>query len=289
MEQEEIKWLHKQLDERTISLMERESDLADRMEEIEAQKEELTAAIEELEQKNRTLESTLQELKERNHELDQILYRASHDLRSPITSIVGILNLLEHEPLSRNQKECYVHIRDKASQMDELLKSLSTLAKAITNDVHFTKVNVDQLVRTCLVDLKYMPNFSDVVIRTDFFGNAEFCTDRLLVGILIKNIVANSLTFRKPAVAGLIHIVATTTDNYLEVEVIDDGEGISDAIQDHIFTIFYRGSERSTGSGLGLYIVRKIVDHLHGHIQWSSGDVTRFKFVLPSAPESSFA
>ncbi len=287
MEQEEIKWLHSQLDERTISLMERESDLADRMEEIEAQKEELTAAIEELEGKNKTLETTLQELKERNHELDQILYRASHDLRSPITSIVGILNLLEHEPQSKVQQECYDHIRDKSSQMDELLKSLSTLAKAITNDVHFTKMNVDQLVRSCIGDLKYMPNFSTVIIRTEFFGNAEICSDRLLVGIVIKNLLANSLTFRDPSETGTITIHTTTTDSYLEVEVSDDGEGVADSIQDYIFNIFYRGSERSTGSGLGLYIVRKIVDHLHGHIQHTTNGVTRFKIVIPNTSCSS--
>src|SRR5688572_16348727 len=133
VEQDETKRLSDLLDERTMALMERESDLADRMEEIEAQKEELTAAVEELSRQNIKLEYALDELRERNRELDQILYRASHDLRSPITSIVGILNVLEYEPLTDLQVECFAHIRDRSLQMDELLGSLSILAKTISN------------------------------------------------------------------------------------------------------------------------------------------------------------
>jgi signal transduction histidine kinase len=284
VEQKEIQRLIALLDERTMALMERESDLADRMEELEAQKEELTAAVEELESKNKMLESALEKLKERNQELDQILYRASHDLRSPITSIVGILNLLEHEPLSVIQKKCFEHIRDKSSQMDELLKSLSTLAKTISNDIHFSKVSLDLAIRNCLNDLRYFPDFSSAVIRSETEGLHEVNTDRLLVCIIIKNLVTNSLTFRDPSKDGMILIRSTGFDSYFEIEITDDGEGIADSIKDKIFDMFYRGSERSTGSGLGLYIVRKIVDQLKGHIQFTSGDgLTRFKVVLPQA------
>lgn len=282
MEDREIERLSALLDQRTMALMERESDLADRMEEIEAQKEELTAAVEELDTKNKALEATLKDLKERNQELDQILYRASHDLRSPITSIVGILNVLEHEPLSENQKECFGHIRDKSVQMDEVLKSLSTLAKTISNDIHFSTVHLDAAIRSCINDLRYLPNFSSVVIRTETTGISHVTTDKLLVCIIIKNLLANALTFRHSAPEGLILIQSTIRDSYFEIEITDDGEGISEAIADKIFNMFYRGSELSTGPGLGLYIVKKIVDQLNGHIQFTTTNgLTRFKVVLP--------
>ena len=262
--------------------MERESDLADRMEEIEAQKEELTAVVEELARQNLKLETTLEELTERNRELDQILYRASHDLRSPITSIMGILNILEYEPISETQAKCFAHIRDKSSQMDELLKSLSILAKTISNDVHFSIVNPDQLIRGCIADLKFTPNFSRVIIRTDT-PPGEVITDHLLLSIVVRNILSNALTFRDPKKAGLIFIRSLVTETYFEIEVVDDGDGISEAAKIHIFDMFYRASERSTGSGLGLYIVRKVMNHLEGHIEFSSeNNSTRFKIVLPN-------
>jgi signal transduction histidine kinase len=283
VEQDEIRKLSALLDQRTMALMARESDLADRMEEIASQKEELTAAIEELARQNNKLETALEELKERNREVDQILYRASHDLRSPITSIVGILNLLEYEPLTETQKEFFLHIRDKAGQMDELLKSLSILAKTISNDVHFSSVNLDQLIRGCISDLQFAANFSSVVIRTETDSCKTVITDRLLVSIVIKNLLSNSLTFREPDEDGFILIKANTFKNNFQIEVIDNGEGIPELIQNHIFDMFYRGSLRSTGSGLGLYIVRKVMNHLKGNIEFSSANgVTTFKIILPS-------
>ena len=284
---EDINRLSALLDARTMALMERESDLADRMEEIEAQKEELTAAVDELHAKNKVLESALAELKERNQELDQILYRASHDLRSPITSIIGILNLLTREPLTPALQECFRHIRDQSAHMDELLKSLSTLSKTISNDIHYTRVNLEDLVRSCLKDLQYLPDFSSVAIRSEMRGLPEVNTDKLLLSILIKNLVTNALMFRHPTRAGWVLIRLTGLDSYLEMEVIDNGEGIPDVVKDRVFDMFYRGSERSTGSGLGLYIVRKIVDQLRGHIQFTSDEgLTRFKVVLPQAVEN---
>jgi signal transduction histidine kinase len=284
VEDKEIERLSALLDQRTMALMERESDLADRIEEIEAQKEELTAAVEELDSRNKTLEAALEALRERNHELDQILYRASHDLRSPITSIVGILNVLDHEALTEIQKKCFGHIRDKSSQMDELLKSLSTLAKTISNDIHFSKVDLDLSIRSCINDLRFLPNFSTVVIRTEMSERSHVVTDKLLVCIIIKNLVANALTFRDPVKNGLIIIRTAVFDSYFEIEIADDGEGISDSVQDKVFNMFFRGSELSIGSGLGLYIVRKIVDQLKGHIQFTTDqEFTRFKVVLPQA------
>ena len=282
MEDTEIKRLSALLDDRTMTLMARESDLADRMEEIEAQKEELTAAMEELDRRNKILETALEDLKERNQELDQILYRASHDLRSPITSIVGVLNILENESLTEIQKDSFWHIRKRANQMDDLLKSLSTFSKTISNVVHLSKVNLDSIIQGCINELSYLPNFSTVDIRTEKQGLEDFVTDKLLLSIVIKNLVANSITFRNPAKSGVIFIRTTVSEAYLEIEIADDGEGIADSIQDKVFNMFYRGSELSIGPGLGLYIVKRVVNQLMGNIQFTCRDgFTRFKVVLP--------
>ncbi len=282
MDNKEVKDLSTLLDERTMILMERESNLEDRLEEIASQREMLTAAIEEAVDKNSKLLETLGALQERNHELDQILYRISHDLRSPISSIRGVLNILEYEARTDTQQVCFDHIRDKSSQMDELLSSLSILAKTNSNDLHYASTSLEQLIRDCISDLRYAPNFSAVVIRLESKGNKMIFTDRLLVSIALKALLSNALTFRNPSEDGFIQIKATASDSSFEVEITDNGEGISDLIKDQIFNIFYRGSERSIGSGLGLYVARKISDQLKGHIQFNSvSQSTTFKLVLP--------
>lgn len=282
LEVSEIQRLNALLDERTMALMERESDLADRLEEIEAQKEELTAAVEELDLKNKTLESALEKLKERNYELDQILYRASHDLRTPVTSIVGILNVLEYESLGAFQKQCVQHISTKTSQMDDLLKSLTAFSKTISNDVHFSLINLDSTVHSCLHELRHVPNFSSVRIQNEIDKSIYVTTDKMLFMILVKNLVTNSLTFRNPKKEGNIAIRSVMINDCFEIEITDDGEGIADSIKDKIFDMFFRGSELSQGSGLGLYIVKKIVERLNGHIQFTSENgITRFNVILP--------
>jgi signal transduction histidine kinase len=283
VKEEDIQRLSALLDERTMALMERESDLADRMEEIEAQKEELTAAVEELHEKNKSLQAALDELKERNHELDQILYRASHDLRSPVSSIMGVLGVLEYEAATDGQKECFDHIYDRAVQMDELLTSLSSLSKTISNEVHFSTFNLELCLRQCVNQLRHLANFPSVVIRIESTGLEDVTTDQLLFSIVIRNLLKNSITFRDAATEGSVIVRAEASQPGFMVEVIDDGQGIPDDIKENVFNMFYRGSELSAGSGLGLYIVKKIVKRLNGQIRFSSEpQSTTFRIELPN-------
>lgn len=283
MNEEEIKRLKELLDQRTLALSEKENDLAERMEEIESQKEELSAVVEELHSRNKALEVALLELKERNKELDQILYRASHDLRTPVSSIMGVLNLLKYEQMTNNHRECLVHIRTQGVQMDQLLTSLSTLSKTIVNDIHYSTVDLRQCLIACIDELSQIPNFNSVTIRTEINGATEILTDKLLFSIVIRNLLTNSLTFRKATKGGFIHIRTDVSDASVAIEVTDDGEGISEHIKDRIFDMFYRGSELSTGSGLGLYVVKKIVTRLNGSIEFvSDGATTTFRLVLPN-------
>lgn len=282
MTEEDINKITALLDERTMALMERESDLADRMEEIEAQKEELTAAVEELAEKNKVLQLALCELKERNQELDQLLYRTSHDLRSPVASIIGIANLLEPE-IGEGQRQYLQHIYHQTTRMDGLLKSFASLSRTIINEVRFSRFNLDSCLRQCINDLKYMTNFSSVVIRTEVTGLPDAVTDILLFSIIIKNLLANAITFKSEDEEGLVIIRSSATKENITVGIVDNGEGIPANIQDKIFDMFYRGSSKSSGSGLGLYIVKKIVNQLNGRIQFTSKQgATTFEIVIPN-------
>ena len=277
LEEADIKRLTALLDERTMKLMERESELADQFEELTSQKEELTAAVEQVISKN-------VELTERNHELDQILYRASHDLRSPITSMLGILNLIKSESVSDGLMEYYLHMKQMILQLEGVVNTLNLLGRSTQEEIKITPINLHSLIEDEISHLTSLPNFKWIDFRKSITVKNVIQTDEQLLRIAIKSLLANAITFRL-AEQGWIEINVVAEDNRLHLQVKDNGEGIDASIAPKIFDMFYRGSEKSIGQGMGLYLVKKIVNRLHGEIEWeSTSGVTQFRISIPVSP-----
>lgn len=247
-------------------LMAYEREINERTEELEAQKEELTAAIDELVKMNSYLNDTLAELQERNQELDQLVYRASHDFKTPITSTLGLVHLLKMEPMSPMLKE-YVHRIDLSMhQMNDLLKSLSLFTQASLDEVFYESVAVAALAENVKDRLQYLEGFNRVQFKIEIEKDLTFSTDAILLSEALKAIITNAIIFRgfeEPFVS----IKASLVNENLEIVVEDNGEGMTDEVLQKAFAIFYRGSEKSKGSGLGLYMVKKITQRLSGNVQ----------------------
>ena len=260
-----------------MKLMERESELADKFEELEAQKEELTAAVEELMHTNK-------ELTERNQELDAILYRSSHDLKSPLTSMFGVLNLIKSERLPDHLKDYCIHLEQRMQQMNSVINTLTLLGKSVLDEIKLKEISISDLVTDELAQLKYLPNYKWITFEKRFESPDKVFADELLTRILIRSLLSNAIVFR-PATTGNVFISVTTTNQVLNVVVKDDGEGISTEVAPKIWDMFYRGSERSIGQGMGLYLVKKIIHRLHGSIWYQHQEgFTIFEFSVPLAP-----
>ncbi|HRJ31173.1 MAG TPA: HAMP domain-containing sensor histidine kinase [Cyclobacteriaceae bacterium] len=277
MNEEEINKLTELLNERTMKLMERESELADRFEELEAQKEELTAAVEELIEKNNLLA-------ERNRELDQILYRASHDLGSPVASMVGVLSLLQRETIPENFKPYCLYFEKAINQMQAVVKTLILLGQATSESLNPGVFNVQDVVEDEISQLSYPGNFSRIDFKKFYTGGTQLYTDETQFRIILKCLLANAVIFRNPG-SGLVRVDVEIKPAQLNLRVTDDGEGISAETGKRIFDMFYRGSEKSVGLGMGLFMVRKIVDRLRGSLAWQSSErETVFMISIPVAP-----
>ena len=288
MENSGLKELVSALKLKNHQLAERESEMADQTEELLAQKEELTAAIEELLLKNNSLAETLQQLQKRNQELDQILYRASHDLKTPVSSLEGLLDLLRSENLTSSQSNLHTYMNQKVSQMNDVLKSLTMFAEASFEKIEVKDIALNAVAEEVLKDLSYLPNFNNVKIQIVYNGLHHVRTDELVMYNILKCLISNSITYRDPIRVGNVWVHFNKNETQLLIEVSDDGEGISPAIQTSIFDMFFRGSERSLGQGLGLYIVKSVVERMKGEIQWSSKTgKTIFQILLPEAKTHS--
>ena len=229
------------------------------------------------------LKSTLEELSERNFELDQLMYKTSHDLRSPLSSILGLVNLAN---LDANNHLIYLNkIEGRIKKLDEFIKSMLNYARVNRGEIHFESINLEELIQECIRELDHLENFNAVKTEIAVAGkNHIFKSDALRMRIIIGNIISNAYKYYNPAVKSKLKIRAGINPMFAEITIHDNGIGIKREHLKKIFDMFYRATEKSQGSGLGMYIVKQAVDKLKGstHVKSTFGKGTTIKIVVPN-------
>lgn len=261
---------------------EREYAIAEKTEELESQKEELNAAIEELISKNEYLSRTLQELSQRKNELDQLIYRMSHDLRTPVSSILGVSHIMKLEGLPELFHPHLDQIQKQGMEMNCILNALGSFAQASLDPVVYDDVNVRTLISMVLDSLQKEPGFADVAFTIDVEASLVIRADKQKLYLLVRNIVKNAIDFRTRTQAAKVMLAMHTQHDVFTFVCEDNGVGIDDYVKPKIFTMFYRGSDLSVGSGLGLYIAKQVAQRMDGVIEVESeAGRTIFTTTLP--------
>jgi signal transduction histidine kinase len=253
---------------------------------VVSQKKSLVKANDEIQRINENLEVLVFErssqLVEAYKEMDIFLYRASHDLRAPICTIIGLCNLALHH--SNGDNELVNKISNTAIKMDGLLKKLKMISEVNQpsnySPVLLTKIisNVNSLFSRSIAE-------HNIDVMVDNEANAHFYSYPDLIEIILYNLLENAMFFsslardRHPK----IQIMASVDRKNLFLSVYDNGVGIDDETRIKLWNMFFVGHERSKGNGLGLYIVMKSVQSLNGKIdlESASGVFTRFSVTIP--------
>ncbi|PVY42879.1 sensor histidine kinase [Pontibacter virosus] len=216
-------------------------------------------------------------LRNANFDLDSFVYTASHDLKSPIANIEGLISILSDavlkEELDREE------IKQITSMMKVSLNRFSTTIRDLTTIVEIEKteeadepVTLDlfEIVESVKEDLQNLITESDAQIQV-------VATDSRLAGFALKNIksiinnlISNAIKYRSPDRAPLITIRLEKRDGRSYLSVQDNGLGIPSSKKDGIFTMFKRFHDHVEGSGIGLYIVKRMVDNVQGEIKVES-------------------
>ncbi len=274
----------KDLTELKLLLKERETELQNKQEELDSQREMLSSAIEELEKYTQGLIEALNEVKLKNTELEKLLYQSSHGLKSPLSSISGIIDLLSYETVSDEVKEYLAHIDGSVSQMIEIMNSLTTLATLTSYQVKDEWVNIDNLVRQQLNYFEPLAKSNSVSMKyQSMLKNETLQTDSFLLNSVLKQIIMNGIIFRNHKIESHLTINAHLVDNKLRITIEDNGEGIDASIENEVYEMFFKGSNKSTGSGLGLFIVKRSIDMLGGSINFTSSSAgTVFRLHIPA-------
>lgn len=225
-----------------------------------------------------------EELKIRNSELDNFVYKVSHDLRAPLSSVLGLVNLAQMPGNDDSLSEYVKIIGNKVGQLDHFISDVLSHSKNLKMDVKTGPIDFDSIIRKTFQDLSYMRGADHVDLNLQITGPV-FHSDPWRIGEIFRNLISNAIKYRKikDEVCSVSIRVDVTVD-MASIEFKDNGIGISPENLNRIFEMFYRASEQSEGSGLGLYIVKNAVEKLGGQLTADSkpGVGTTFRITLPN-------
>lgn len=226
-----------------------------------------------------------EELKIRNAELDNFVYKVSHDLRAPLSSILGLVNLAKLPGNPDDLIEYIDIIGEKVSHLDHFISDVLSHSKNLKMEVSIGKVDLDKIIDRTFKDLDYLEGAKDMVRYIKIEGT-DFYSDPWRISEIFRNLISNAIKYRQlnksrqPEISIEIHVDNLRAD----ISFADNGIGISQSTLNRIFEMFFRATEQSDGSGIGLYIVKNAVEKLGGQIAVTSehGEGTRFHIVLPN-------
>jgi signal transduction histidine kinase len=210
------------------------------------------------------------ELSKRNTELDNFVYSVSHDLRAPIASVLGLINLArkDNDPAMKN--EYLNRINTSAMQQDDFIREILDQSRNARLDLKKEEVYFDSLIEETFNQLKYATTPSTSLEKIVSIQQTEaFHSDRWRLKVVLNNIISNAIRYRNGREPVIRVNVAINKQKAL-IEVEDNGRGIGREHLGRVFDMFYRATDDGAGSGLGLYIVKETLEKLHGQIKIES-------------------
>lgn len=242
------------------------------------------------EDQQRRAEASAEAAREANRAKDEFLMMLSHELRTPMTSILGWAKLLpDLEPRDPAFAEAIAAIGRSASIQARLIDDMLDVSRIVAGKIHFAReyIDVKQLVQDAVDAVRKRAEEHSLELRTDVADDAGGVTgDPTRLHQIMSNLMANALKFTPDG--GAIRIVARRTGPDVTIQVIDTGEGIEEELLERIFEPFRQSENPRTrvhgGLGLGLAIARKLVEAHGGSVRAESegrGRGATFTVVLP--------
>lgn len=237
----------------------------------------------EVEKRTERIKQTLQQLQNKNKELDTFIYRASHDLKGPISRISGLSTLAKMAVPPDADKSFVELIEVTANNMKVLISKLTQVHDLNNAQIKNERIDIADLLISIRNTLNHLEDES-INYTFHFNEDLEVIGDKDLLGIIIQNILENALVFKKPrGLQNNILLEIGSTKESLTIRIYDTGIGILPDQIDRIYDMFYKGANQSIGSGLGLYLVKMTVEKLNGSISVRSKvhEFTEFTVTIP--------
>jgi signal transduction histidine kinase len=230
------------------------------------------------------IQRTNLELSKRNTELDNFVYSVSHDLRAPIASVLGLINLAKKD-IDIHMKDMYLDmIQKSAMQQDLFIKEILDQSRNSRLEVKREEIMFQPLIEETFTQLKFATNAVQNVEKVILVNQEQpFFSDRWRLKVILNNLISNAIRYRNgrdPVIKVNVDICGDAASLAIE----DNGKGIEKDHLPNIYKMFYRATDDGAGSGLGLYIVKEAIEKLNGNINIESevGKGTTVKLQIPA-------
>ena len=226
------------------------------------------------------------ELKKTNEQLDHFVYSVSHDLRAPLSSMKGVVMITEEdtkEPLTLEHMQL---LKGSIHKLDHFILDVLDYCRSKRLEIKAERIDFKELIESISDNLRHMNSGNrNVDIKVTITQQKDFRSDKIGVGIVLNNLVSNAIRYQNPmSNQPFVNIEVEATGDTANIIVKDNGIGISKEVQLKIFDMFYRVSDETDGTGLGLFLVKETIEKLHGkiHVESELGKGSVFQILIPN-------
>jgi signal transduction histidine kinase len=228
-------------------------------------------------------------LKKANTELDRFVYSASHDLRAPLTSVLGLISLAKETDKDHEIRKYLGLMKDRIHSLEGFIHDVTDFSRNSRLAVEKQNVPIAPLILDVWEGLRFIAGADAIRFKMDVEHDLHFVTDPSRIRIVLGNLLSNAIRYHNlTRIDPYVKVSAYKNNHALHLEVEDNGQGIDPQYKARIFDMFFRAHENSKGSGLGLYIVSETLAKVSGSIGVESvlGKGTIFRVSIPVSKDS---
>ncbi|SKC54736.1 hybrid sensor histidine kinase/response regulator [Ohtaekwangia koreensis] len=203
-------------------------------------------------------------------ELNAFLYHTSHVLRGPVSSSRGLINVLKMVSQDSEEQDFLKMLDDCNVEMITMLEELTRISTLYYKPFIHDRIDFEELVRDVIHDLREYPKSEKATFTIYADKDISFYSDPFIIKPIFLCLFKNSITYSDDSRECEITVNVQQENKTVKIEVIDNGDGIPLEFQSRVFDMFYRAHKKARGPGLGLYIVRHIIERLNGKISLQS-------------------
>jgi len=242
--------------------------------------------MKDIKSKSKQLRIKNKQLKSLNRELDNFLYSTAHDLRSPLSSLLGLINLMRRET-DPESYTTYLNLMEKSIHRSEyFISQIVSYSKNKRMAVESVRIDLEEIIFEIFEHNRFIEGFARIKHHVEIAGSCFFFSDRNRITTLFNNLISNAIRYADlDKDEPYIRINVEITESETCIEFADNGIGIAEEHQQRIFDMFYRANHNAKGSGLGLFIFNETLVKLNGSVRVTSreGVGTTFFIRLPNS------